>query len=408
MITVFIRSRRDKNDFGSSRFMNQDWAEFYKLAYCRNVYLFGAGRSCREFIEEYGDSVHAEYILDNDESKIGSQIRGISIVSPMILRSVDPNSYVILITSVEYDDEIAEQLENLGANNIFSVYTLVSKENQKIRNRIHNFFYRYQDGLFCEQGVIYNYAWFHISAILRILRLPFAINPYKSIKRFKDIHKNERCFIVATGPSLRLEDIDLLDKNGEITFSVNSITKIYTKTKWRPDYYVIYDPLFKNDFDWKSDDFDFHKNFRKTAFLSWSYLRNATGLRDVEFFPISFLNHWRDKAGKHLVYSDNPIWGYYCSYTVVNICIQLAHYMGFSKVYLLGVDCDFNIPQKHFYVSRGDDGKLAQAKEYRDNMVRGYKFIGEHVSRKGTQVYNATRGGKLEVFPRVTLEDILN
>jgi hypothetical protein len=43
-----------------------------------------------------------------------------------------------------------------------------------------------------------------------------------------------------------------------------------------------------------------------------------------------------------------------------------------------------------------------------DNLMRGYTFIGENVKKRGTKIYNATRGGMLEVFERVKLEDVLS
>lgn len=62
-----------------------------------------------------------------------------------------------------------------------------------------------------------------------------------TIERFHNIHKGERCFIVATGPSLCVKDLDILESNNEICMSVNGIFKVFEKTKWRPDYYFLSD-----------------------------------------------------------------------------------------------------------------------------------------------------------------------
>ena len=63
----------------------------------------------------------------------------------------------------------------------------------------------------------------------------------QELLKFKDIHKGKRCFIVATGPSLRVQDLDKLHENGEICISMNRIFNIFDKTQWRPDYYMIGD-----------------------------------------------------------------------------------------------------------------------------------------------------------------------
>ena len=41
-------------------------------------------------------------------------------------------------------------------------------------------------------------------------------NKYKEIKKIKDIYKGKRCFIVATGPSLRIEDVEKLNVGAAI------------------------------------------------------------------------------------------------------------------------------------------------------------------------------------------------
>ena len=56
------------------------------------------------------------------------------------------------------------------------------------------------------------------------------------IMELKGSHKGERCFIIGTGPSLTVEDLNLL-KN-ETTFATNRIYEVFDKTDWRPTYYV--------------------------------------------------------------------------------------------------------------------------------------------------------------------------
>ena len=62
---------------------------------------------------------------------------------------------------------------------------------------------------------------------------------FAAIKKMENIHIGDRCFIVATGPSLTMSDLELI--KDEIAFGMNSITKIFDKTDWRPTYYGIQD-----------------------------------------------------------------------------------------------------------------------------------------------------------------------
>ena len=60
---------------------------------------------------------------------------------------------------------------------------------------------------------------------------------YANVKKLKNKHDGERCFIVCTGPSLTVEDVDKL--KDETCFGINSITNIFGSTAWRPKYYAV-------------------------------------------------------------------------------------------------------------------------------------------------------------------------
>ena len=49
----------------------------------------------------------------------------------------------------------------------------------------------------------------------------------KSLRKFKDIHKGETCFIIGNGPSLKVEDLTRLHKLGVPTFAFNRIFCIF-------------------------------------------------------------------------------------------------------------------------------------------------------------------------------------
>ena len=61
---------------------------------------------------------------------------------------------------------------------------------------------------------------------------------FKKLKQLKDT-ENGRCFIVATGPSLTIEDLSKL-KN-ERTIGLNSLCKIFPQLGWETTYYAIQD-----------------------------------------------------------------------------------------------------------------------------------------------------------------------
>ncbi len=84
--------------------------------------------------------------------------------------------------------------------------------------------------------------------------------------------------------------------------------------------------------------------------------------------------------------------------------MQFAVYMGFKEIYLLGCDCDYCQPKKHF-IEFSHRHKIKTLESERVIYVHGEfkKFADSH----GVKVVNCTRGGKLEVYPRMALEDVL-
>ena len=104
----------------------------------------------------------------------------------------------------------------------------------------------------------------------------------------------------------------------------------------------------------------------------------------------------------------------YINFTVIiDLCLQLALYMGFSEVYLLGCDCDVFDKQtdsedSHFHSSYPDRRFPIQrdTTKWFDNVVKSYATAKEVFERHGRKIYNAGVGGKLEVFERVNYDEL--
>ena len=99
--------------------------------------------------------------------------------------------------------------------------------------------------------------------------------------------------------------------------------------------------------------------------------------------------------------------------------IQFAYYMGFSEIYLIGVDFSYAVTQKldsKTYSYQGENnyfipgylkpGEVADMPNINANLL-GFKAARDTIETNGRGIYNATRGGKLEVFERVDLDELL-
>lgn len=86
----------------------------------RKLYLFGAGRYAKRFLEKYGDIYPITGYLDNDESRQGTEVDGIPVLAPAALKEMNPAEYKVLICIRDYMP-VVRQLRRAGIPN-FSVY----------------------------------------------------------------------------------------------------------------------------------------------------------------------------------------------------------------------------------------------------------------------------------------------
>ena len=97
---------------------------------------------------------------------------------------------------------------------------------------------------------------------------------------------------------------------------------------------------------------------------------------------------------------------------------QIAVYMGFTEIYFIGVDHHFRVSQnnrgeivvdnsvKDYFTDKynEDKDKLYIPNTERSTMT--YIAMKHHCDAQNIQVFNATRGGMLEVFPRVKFDSL--
>jgi hypothetical protein len=217
-----------------------------------------------------------------------------------------------------------------------------------------------------------------------------------AIEKFKNIHSNKRCFIIGTGPSLKMSDLDVLHENNEICFAVNSIFPAFNKTKWRPTYYVASDDIaiFKNEILELRDSACFISDY------GWCFDENDDTTNIYKWHAIM-----QNSNGQLSKFSDDFSKGGYCAGTVVyDGGMQLAVYMGIKEIYLLGVDCYYSKDLKYNHFGKNEDPDDIYSDT--DNMFLAYKSAKIYADTHGIKIFNATRGGALEVFPRVDFDSL--
>lgn len=155
-----------------------------------------------------------------------------------------------------------------------------------------------------------------------------------------------------------------------------------------------------------------------------------TSENTVAFFPSHFPQRQHPRV-KYFQLLDDPLaqpWprfsgdgfsGFYHGFTVTYIAIQLAVFMGFKEIYLVGVDHNYSLAAQTPAVAEIHGLKVFQTTTEKNYFLPDYHQPGDtffqhkpdenemayraaETSSKGGhfRIFNATRGGNLEVFER--------
>ena len=145
----------------------------------------------------------------------------------------------------------------------------------------------------------------------------------------------------------------------------------------------------------------------KTAFCADVIKKYYDVPNDFILFPYNSDYHYFDvKFGEYNAqFSDNAYEIVYDGYSITYSLIEIAVYMGFKEIYLLGCDCSYPKGSKSHVVESGFVDKNAVSNPIR--MRVGYKCAKDYADSHGIKIYNATRGGELETFERVDLDEVL-
>lgn len=234
----------------------------------------------------------------------------------------------------------------------------------------------------------------------------------RKLQLLKDMYKEQRCFVVCNGPSLRPDDLTNIYKKGFVSIGMNQIAYIYDKTPWRLNVLVLTDAcafwprskkmiqeceayikVFKREDYFKSLSYKGNKVYVKVD-TSYSLLDNSKFSMDLSEIC-------------------------YCIGTTTYESIEWARYLGCKEIYIIGCDMSYAVNQNrdgsiyynttgtnHFYGK--DKDELSAIKPVQTWQQKTAYAFAEKFSRiNGFRIYNATRGGFLEEFERVDLDSLL-
>ena len=232
------------------------------------------------------------------------------------------------------------------------------------------------------------------------------------LRALKGARQARRCFVIGNGPSLANTDLSRL--RSEVTFATNGFFLKMAELDWSPTYYVVEDHLVGED---RSEELNAISGTTKLFPASLAY-----ALRPDDD-TIYFDHRPRKSYPTGFDFSFEADVNTYTGGTVTFTCMQLAAYLGFQEIYLIGVDADYSIPAdaalsgggrvkeidmrsddpNHFHPDYFGKGKRWHEPNV-EVMLGAYAEARRATESRGVSVVNATVGGKLEVFPRIDFE----
>lgn len=246
--------------------------------------------------------------------------------------------------------------------------------------------------------------------VFRLVTYRFGREAQK-VRELKDSHSGERCFIIGNGPSLCAEDLEMLKE--EYCFAANRIYQMFAHTSWRPQSYLCVDSYVFRDIAGNIEKLTVPRIFLQLENRKYRLRHTDSEVIYINnYYPYLVNRYKRVKVGISRDVSQYFAAGETVTYTAV----QLALYMGFKEIYLLGVDHNYS----RKIDSKGNLTVDENIKDYFGNMAseaycvqnietstNAYKTAREYCDKNHITIKNLTRGGKLEVFERSTLETVL-
>ncbi len=230
-------------------------------------------------------------------------------------------------------------------------------------------------------------------------------------KILKGKYEGKRAFLIGNGPSLNKTPIYFLAN--EYTMCFNRFNVMFERLSWKPTFYMNVDPLVAEDMAQEINEIIPNVDFAFFPDIHTHGLDYRTFIKDADNVQ------WMFPQLKGF-YFDLPNVG--LGGTVAYPALQVLTYLGFSEIYLIGVDMNYQVhttvkeiketnvtstmddDPNHFDPRYfGTNRKYHQpVKKIVDNMMNAFEFAANKIKNNtNTKVFNAGIGSMVKCFEMV-------
>lgn len=260
-----------------------------------------------------------------------------------------------------------------------------------------------------------------------LILIPFDFKNKRKFQKLSNAYKGKRAFIIGNGPSLNHTPLYLLKDEHVLCF--NRFNLIGERLNFTPDMYMIVDDIVAKD---NVDEVKEQIKRSKVTFLPninfgtgvTNFKKLFKGCDNIVWMNI-LVKRFSSKRLNTVMKRSFP-W-VVIGRTVATSGLEILMKMGFSEIYILGVDMNYIIHKTvkkidndtHIESTKNDDPNhfdpryFGKGKQYHqpiaetmDIMMRALADISCYAKNNGYKIYNATVGGKVECFERVNIYDV--
>nr|WP_320011010.1 6-hydroxymethylpterin diphosphokinase MptE-like protein [uncultured Desulfobulbus sp.] len=220
------------------------------------------------------------------------------------------------------------------------------------------------------------------------------------LERFNNRHTGERVVVVANGPSLN--NMDLCFLRHETAIGMNKIFLGLNKFRFYPKYYVA---INRKVIEQSINNI---KSLNCNKFIS---------MRGSELLPEDALTYHLETQNPPARFSKDITRGIHEGWTVTYAAIQVAYFLGFSEVVIIGMDHRYQFTGQpnearrldgpdpnHFcpeYFGGGQNWDNPDLK----NSEESYRIARTEFENDGRRILDATLYGSCEIFEKIHYKD---
>lgn len=237
-------------------------------------------------------------------------------------------------------------------------------------------------------------------------------------KTLKNKHAGKRCFIIGNGPSI--VDQNLLLLKDEIKICLNDFYNHPQCKEIGPEYWMTADPNY-----WHEKDrllVPLLETIESNRILTRLFFPTAGSIKVERSYYLNIHYFYYDSGTRQLNEAID-----FCkgippfAQNVMLVGLMLAFYMGCNPIFLIGADHSWwawkrddyaGKDNPHFYKDKNDHSPISERYPY--DLLQSTIYVQRHqylqlinyAQRRGFDIYNATPGGELDLFPRITYESL--